>query len=121
MASTDSEQKEKKKHNLRRRIILIEIVIILIPAFILLYVIYEGQIILPAPTLVLLCFTFILIITGIFILRGVINRFISILLAVKTADAKGVVDLDIKHDIVELREVSNSLGNIMSKLDTTTV
>lgn len=119
MAANNSGQKEDKKPNLGRRIVLIEIVIIIIPALSLLYVIHEGRVILPMPTLLLLSFTFILIISGIFILRNVINHFITILMAVKAVDTEGVVNLDIKQDIAELRDVRNSLGNIMTRLDDT--
>ncbi|OPY87298.1 MAG: Blue-light-activated protein [Smithella sp. PtaU1.Bin162] len=113
------DQEADKNHRLQRIIILIEIIIIIIPALILFYVIHSNQTILPVSEFLLLCFTFLLIISGIFILRNVINRFISILLAIKTADSEGTFNLNIKQDVVELREVSNSLSNIMIKFNKT--
>lgn len=109
-----------KKRHLRQTIIITEILIIVIPALILLYVIHESDIVLPIHELLLLCFTFLLIIGGIFILRSVISRLISLLLAIKSAESEGTLNLNIKQDVIELHEVSNSLNNIIDKLNKNT-
>jgi PAS domain S-box-containing protein len=106
-------------YTIRRLVIIAEIILIIIPSLILLYTIQEGDVVITPSLLTLLCFLFLLIISGIFILRGVINRFITILRAIKTTEAEGVVSIDIKQDVVELKEVRDSLSSIMDKLDHT--
>jgi signal transduction histidine kinase len=120
MASGDLDRKTSDGHSsIWNRLIVVEIILLIIPTLVLLYSVYENNFVLPLPQLILICFTAMLMIGGVLILRGVITRFISIIIAVKTADTEGAVKADIQQDIRELREVRDSLTNIMSKLEKT--
>jgi hypothetical protein len=119
MSSATPDEKISGNQSVWYRIAVAEIILIIIPSLLLLYAIHQGGLVLPLSQVVMIIFTFMLIISGILILRGVINRFISILLAIKTADTKGTFDIDLKQDVTELREVRDALTNIMAKLDKT--
>ncbi|MDQ5984495.1 MAG: Sensor histidine kinase RcsC [Syntrophus sp. SKADARSKE-3] len=113
------DHRREQKQDLKARIFTIEVLVIVIPSMLLFYTLYEADFILSLPHLFMICFAFILILSGIFILRDVIGHFITVIMAVKAVDEDGRADMDIKSDVAELRNVRDSLNSIMVRLDKT--
>jgi PAS domain S-box-containing protein len=104
-------------HSMRDKIFIIEALIFLLPFLILLYIVYQGDYHFNTPHVILFGGIAVFILTGMIILRQILDRVSSIAMSLTKAESDKAVPIDIQKDVVELHEISISFNNLLQKLE----
>jgi two-component system, cell cycle sensor histidine kinase and response regulator CckA len=120
MAVFSFKRKSLETQCMRDKIVLIEALIFALPFLIFLYIIHQGNHHFDLSQIVMFVGIAIFILAGMIILRQILGRVSIIATSLKKAEAGYAGPIDIQKDVVELNEISNSLNNLLQKLEQVT-
>jgi PAS domain-containing protein len=99
----------------------IGVLTILLPALVVLYIIYDTKISLDPSHLVILAMALLLMLAGLTILRYVFDSVLAVLdMLRKSSAGDDAVPLAIKQDVSDMKEISASFSRLMDRLERTT-
>jgi two-component system, cell cycle sensor histidine kinase and response regulator CckA len=101
--------------SIRYKIVIIESLIFLLPFVILTYVFYQSSYQFNVLQLVIFAGICLLILSGLIVLRQILDRISTISISLKKAESGK--EFDIQEDIVELEEISVSINGLIRKLE----
>jgi diguanylate cyclase (GGDEF)-like protein/PAS domain S-box-containing protein len=107
--------------NLKSKLRTISMVLFLFPCTIILYVLHEQNFFVSLDSRHLLIFLLILVLAfaGIAVLRQTFNKFVTVSIFMKRAEAGEMVMMDTKEDSAEIGEITRSFNQLISRLDAT--
>jgi hypothetical protein len=120
MADTLFKRKRPGLTGLRDKIVLIETLIFGLPALILLYMVFKEGYTLETSHLLLVVGISALVLTGMIILGQILEKVARIAASLKNGQSGGPTIYGNHEDILELREITQSLNGMVQKLDTMT-
>jgi PAS domain S-box-containing protein len=106
--------------SVRDKLVIIETLIFVLPFLIILYILCQSDYHFNTQQVILFSVITLFVLAGMVILRQILDRFYSISVFLKKAESGEPVTVDFKTDVLELREISTSIANLLEKLDRTT-
>ena len=120
MAAFSFKRKSLEAHGMRDKIVIIEALIFGLPLLTFMYIIYRGNYHFDSLQLIMFMGIAILVLTGMIILRQILDRVSIIAMSLKKAESGSAVQIDIQKDVIELNEISVSLNDLLQKLEQVT-
>lgn len=117
--SSLSERLSIEGKTLRTRLTVIVGLLFVQPFFVVSYIIYQEGLYVRSGYLYLAFFALLLVLSGVFILRQVFDKFVMVTGLMKKAEAGETVMMEVQKDTAELRDISVAFNGIMSRLEET--
>ncbi|MBN2438079.1 MAG: PAS domain S-box protein [Deltaproteobacteria bacterium] len=109
-----------KNNHVRHKLVLVETLILAIPLLVLSYILYQSGYQFEYHHLILLSMLITLILIGLIIVRQIFDKISMVAVSLKQVESGGTHTMDIRHDISEFHEISNTFNNLVKKLEETT-
>jgi PAS domain S-box-containing protein len=113
-------RKKPENNNIRHKLVLVETLILAIPLLVLSYIFYQSGYKFEYYHLILLSMTITLILVGLIIVRQIFDKISIVAVSLKKVEAGDTFAMDIRHDIAEFHDISNTFNNLVKKLEETT-
>jgi methyl-accepting chemotaxis protein len=120
MALSMSSKLGFQETGLRYKLLIIETLVFLLPGSIVFFIFYTNKFLLKPSQLFLVAMTVALILSGLIILRQIIDKFFTIATLLKRVEGGEKVYTDLQSEADELKEITASFDKLMKKLDETT-
>ncbi|MBT4365003.1 MAG: GAF domain-containing protein [Desulfobacteraceae bacterium] len=105
---------------LRYRLLIIETLVFLLPCFVIFFIFYTNNFQLNSSQLIIVAMTIALVLSGLIILRQIIDKLITISNSLRRGETGEKLYKELQSETDELKGITTSFNNVIGRLDETT-